>query len=187
MGSELVRLLGRAWLRAFSWQIHGDWPDVHKAVLVAAPHTSNWDGLHMLAAAGHYRIKLRWMGKASLARGPLGWLTRRAGLVPVDRSGGTDVVGQAVAAFAKTQDMILAVAPEGTRSHTAGWKSGFYHIAHLSGVPILMAVLDYGTRTITVCGPFQTTGDYDVDLAGIRAPYAKARGMKPGNWQPVDN
>ncbi|MEO0817189.1 MAG: 1-acyl-sn-glycerol-3-phosphate acyltransferase [Pseudomonadota bacterium] len=186
-GSEIIRFVGHTWLRAFGWRIRGDWPSIDKAVLVAAPHTSNWDGFHMLAAAAHYRIKLRWMGKDSLGKGPLGWIARRAGLVPVDRSGGKDMVGQAARAFDDLDTMILAVAPEGTRSYTAGWKSGFYHIAHSAGVPVLMSVLDYKTHTITVSGPVETTGDFDTDIAKIRAPYADAMGRRPGGWEPTED
>jgi 1-acyl-sn-glycerol-3-phosphate acyltransferase len=185
VGSELVRKLGQAWLTAFGWKVRGDFPNLRKAVLVAAPHTSNWDGFHMLAATAHYRIKLRWMGKRSLGAGPLGWVARRAGLVPVDRSGRTDVVAQAADAFARADDMILAVAPEGTRSYAADWKTGFYHIAHTARVPILMAVLDYGTRTITLAGPVKTTGDLEADMAVIQAPYAGAEGKAPDKWEPV--
>ncbi|MEM9740516.1 MAG: 1-acyl-sn-glycerol-3-phosphate acyltransferase [Pseudomonadota bacterium] len=185
-GSEIVRAVGHFWLRAFGWRINGDWPAIDKAVLVAAPHTSNWDGFHMLAAAAHYRIKLRWMGKDSLGKGPMGWIARRAGLVPVDRSGGKDMVGQAAKAFSETDAMVLAVAPEGTRSYTPGWKTGFYHIAHTAGVPILMAVLDYATHTITVVGPIETSGDVETDLPLIQAPYAQARGRRPGAWSPTE-
>ncbi|MEO0786056.1 MAG: 1-acyl-sn-glycerol-3-phosphate acyltransferase [Pseudomonadota bacterium] len=185
-GSELIRSVGQAWLRVFGWKIRGDWPGIEKAVLVAAPHTSNWDGLHMLAATAHFRIKLRWMGKKSLGEGPFGWLARRAGLVPVDRSGGQDIVAQAAAAIGRADDIILAVAPEGTRSYTADWKTGFYHIAATAGVPILMAVLDYGTKNITLAGPVHPSGDMDADLAQVRAAYAGATGKKPENWEPVD-
>lgn len=186
VGSEIIALIGRAWLTAFGWRVRGDWPAIDKAVLVAAPHTSNWDGFHMLAAAAHYRVKLRWMGKDSLGKGPFGWIARRAGLVPVDRSGGRDMVGQAALAFADASALILAVAPEGTRSYTAGWKTGFYHIANTAGVPILMSVLDYKTHTLTVTGPIETTGDIEADMKRIQAPYADAMGKTPGKWQGVE-
>lgn len=186
VGSEIIALIGRTWLTAFGWRVRGDWPAIDKAVLVAAPHTSNWDGFHMLAAAAHYRVKLRWMGKDSLGKGPFGWIARRAGLVPVDRSGGKDMVGQAALAFAEARALILAVAPEGTRSYTAGWKTGFYHIAHTAGVPVLMSVLDYKTHTLTVTGPIETTGDIEADMKRIQAPYADAMGKTPGKWQCVE-
>lgn len=186
IGSEVIAVIGRAWLTAFGWRVRGDWPSIDKAVLVAAPHTSNWDGFHMLAAAAHYRVKLRWMGKDSLGKGPFGWIARRAGLVPVDRSGGKDMVGEAARAFHETTAFILAVAPEGTRSYTAGWKTGFYHISRTAGVPILMSVLDYKTHTISVIGPLETSGEIEADMKRIKAPYADAVGRRPGSWKPTE-
>ena len=132
-GAELYRWLGAGWLRLTGWTMAGDWPDLPQMVLVAAPHTSNWDGINMLAAAGYYRIKLRWMGKASLTKGLFGGMVRWAGCVPIDRSRSNDVVAEMRAAFAANAAMVLAVPPEGTRSHTTAWKSGFYHIAHGAG------------------------------------------------------
>ncbi|MDP1555271.1 MAG: 1-acyl-sn-glycerol-3-phosphate acyltransferase, partial [Hyphomonas sp.] len=99
--SEFIRGLSWLYLKATGWRVGSDWPvHVPKSVIVAAPHTSNWDGLTMVAVAGWYRVKLNWMGKASLVRGPLGWLVKRSGCVPVDRSASQDVVEQMRQAFA---------------------------------------------------------------------------------------
>jgi 1-acyl-sn-glycerol-3-phosphate acyltransferase len=147
-----------------------------KAVLVAAPHTSNWDGLNMLAAAGHYRVKLRWMGKASLTRGPFGWLIRALGCVPIDRSQSNDVVRVMADAFGASERMLLAIPPEGTRSAVREWKSGFYHIAVAARVPILLTVLDYGTKRIRLVAVVHPSGDYEADLAVFRSQYAGAVG-----------
>ena len=159
------------------WKVEGDWPDADKAVLVAAPHTSNWDGLWMLAAAGYYRVKLRWMGKRSLVKPPFGWFVKWLGCVPVDRKAAADMVEQMSDAFSQSDRLILAVAPEGTRSATLQWKSGFYRIATGAGVPLLITVLDYGTRTIRIRGLFKPSGDYERDLPLIQAYYADARGL----------
>lgn len=186
VGSEIIRAISRAWLAAFGWRMVGDWPrEVDRAVMVAAPHTSNWDALHMIAAAGYHRRKLSWMGKQSLGKGIGGVILRRAGLVAIDRSGGNDLVASAAAAIRATPGMVIAVAPEGTRSYTAEWKSGFYYIAKAAEVPILMAVLDYGAKTITVAGPVAVTGDIDADLAQVKAAYRGARGKVPELWEPV--
>ena len=103
LGTEIVRGISAAYLKLGGWRMHGDWPALDKAVLVAAPHTSNWDGLNMLAAAGYYRVKLRWMGKASLTRGPFGWLIKALGCVPIDRSQSNDVVRVMADAFAASK------------------------------------------------------------------------------------
>jgi 1-acyl-sn-glycerol-3-phosphate acyltransferase len=175
-GSEIVRWISGAYLKLTGWTIHGDWPPLDKAVLVAAPHTSNWDGLNMLAAAGHYRVKLRWMGKASLTRGPLGWLIKALGCVPIDRSQSNDVVRVMADTFGASERMLLAIPPEGTRSAVREWKSGFYHIAVAAKVPILLTVLDYGTKRIRLAAVVYPSGDYEADLVVIRSHYASAKG-----------
>lgn len=158
------------------WKVAGDWPDAPKVVLVAAPHTSNWDGFWMLMAAGYYRVKLRWMGKKSLVDHPLGGFIRWLGCVPVDRKAASELVDQMAVAFAEADTLVLAVAPEGTRSGTSAWKSGFYRIAARAQVPLLITVLDYGTRSISVRGLFTPSGDYEADLPVIRGFYAGAAG-----------
>lgn len=177
-----MRQVYRLALGLSGWKLQGDWPDVPKAVLVAAPHTSNWDGLWMLAAATFYQVKLRWMGKKTLVDHPLGFLVRWLGCVPVDRTSASDVVEQMADAFAASDRMVLAVAPEGTRSRTDEWKSGFYRIAEQAGVPLILSVLDYGNRTIRISGVFHLTGDYAADLASIQQHYAAARGRHAGRF-----
>ncbi len=155
----------------------GDWPSDPKAVLLAAPHTSNWDGVYMLASAGYFRVKLRWMGKKSLTTGPFGGFVKWMGCVPIDRDAKNDVVRQMAEAFAAQDELILAVAPEGSRALSTEWKSGFYQIAHQAGVPILMTVLDYGSKTVRLHGLFTPSGDYETDLPLIKAAYADAKGL----------
>jgi 1-acyl-sn-glycerol-3-phosphate acyltransferase len=174
--SELMRWICGAYLRLSGWTIEGDWPSLDKAVLVAAPHTSNWDGINMLAAAAWFRVKLSWMGKKSLTEGPFGGLIKWLGCVPVDRSASHDLVKAMGQAFAATPHMILAIPPEGTRSLTRQWKTGFYHIAVQARVPIIVTVLDYGTKTIRIAAVISPSGDYDDDLALILGHYDGAMG-----------
>jgi 1-acyl-sn-glycerol-3-phosphate acyltransferase len=158
------------------WRVRGDWPALRKGVLVAAPHTSNWDGVYMLAAAGYFRITLRWMGKASLTQGPFGGVMRWLGCVPVDRSARHDLVQAMRQAFDAAEAMLLAVPPEGTRSLTKGWKSGFYYIAWQAQVPLILSVLDYGTKTVNIAGVFYPTGSYEDDISKIQDFYRAAKG-----------
>ncbi len=180
VGVEILRWLGHGYLRLGGWRVHGDWPQLTRAVLLAAPHTSNWDGVNMLAAAGYYRVTLRWMGKKSLTTGPFGKVMLWLGCVPIDRASRHDVVGAMRDAFAARDAMILAIPPEGTRSLTREWKTGFYHIACQAGVPIVLTVLDYGRKTIRIAGVFYPTGDYAADIALIQAPYHDAVGKVSG-------
>ena len=182
LGAEVVRWLSTGYLTLAGWKMRGDWPALDKAVLVAAPHTSNWDGLNMLAAAGYYRVRLRWMGKKSLTEGPFGGLIKALGCVPIDRDGHHDVVKTISDAFAAERRMVLAIPPEGTRSAVKEWKSGFYHIAVAAGVPLVLSVLDYGTKTVTLAAVIYPGGDYDADLNVIRGYYAHARGKRAAKF-----
>ena len=174
--SEIVRWLSGAYLKLGGWKVEGDWPAFDKVVLVAAPHTSNWDGINMLAAAGYYRVRLRWMGKKSLTQGSFGWFIKWLGCVPIDRSASNDVVKAMGDAFAAEARMVLAIPPEGTRSAVREWKSGFYHIAVGASAPIVLSVLDYGTRKVRLAAVVFPTGDYEADLPLIQAHYADAQG-----------
>jgi 1-acyl-sn-glycerol-3-phosphate acyltransferase len=180
--SEAVRWLGAAYLKLSGWRIEGDWPALKKAVLVAAPHTSNWDGINMLATSGYYRVQLKWMGKKSLTEGPFGWLIKALGCVPIDRSASHDVVKAMSDEFAAREHIVLAIPPEGTRSAVREWKSGFYHIAVGANVPLVLSVLDYGRKTVRLAAVFYPSGDYDADLPLIRAHYANAKGKNTGKF-----
>jgi 1-acyl-sn-glycerol-3-phosphate acyltransferase len=182
IGSEIVRWICNGFLAFGGWRREGDWPAFDKLVVVAAPHTSNWDGLNMLAIAGAYRVKLSFMGKKSLTTGPFGWVMLWLGCVPVDRSKSQDLVQSMAATFAEKKRMALAIPPEGTRSLVHEWKSGFYHIARAADVPILVTVLDYAKRTIRLAAVMHASGDYESDLAAIKGCYTGAQGKKPAQF-----
>jgi 1-acyl-sn-glycerol-3-phosphate acyltransferase len=170
---RLLRPLGRAWLGLTGFRVVGEMPALDKFVIIAAPHTTNWDLPHTLAAGLHYGLGVNWMGKDSLFKGPFGGLMRRLGGMPVDRSQSTNAVAGMIATFAARKRLHLIIAPAGTRSAGARWKSGFYYIAHGAGVPVVLAFIDYSSKTIGVAGVFEPTGDYDADLPHIQAIYAK--------------
>ena len=123
--SHFFRLVSRVGLKAFGWVIEGPAPALDKYVLIAAPHTSNWDFVLAMAIAFHLKIKLFWLGKASLFRGPCGFFMRWCGGLPVERSQSTGRVLQLAAAFGQHQKLVIAIAPEGTRKAVPQWKSGF--------------------------------------------------------------
>lgn len=179
---EFWRWVGRVVLRLGRFRVAGDWPSIEKAVIIAAPHTSNWDGIWMIGAAGKYRARLNWMGKKSLVTGPFGRLALATGCVPVDRSRSVDLVQQMADEFARRDSMLLAISPEGTREPVTFWKTGFWHIARAAGVPLIFAVMDYGTRTVRISGALWPTDDYAADLAVIRTHYADAQGRHPNRF-----
>jgi 1-acyl-sn-glycerol-3-phosphate acyltransferase len=139
---------GRFVLRSLGWRTEGIFPEgCERCVLVAAPHTSNLDLFFLLAFAMAFGLRVRWVGKHTLFRFPMGIAMRFLGGIPVDRRARLDTVAQLAAEFAKQERLILVVAPEGTRSHRGAWKSGFYWIARTADVPIVPSYLDWRTKT----------------------------------------
>jgi 1-acyl-sn-glycerol-3-phosphate acyltransferase len=171
-----------AYARA-GWQAEGHVPEGKKFVVIAAPHTSNWDLPFMLGVAYTYRIKLRWMGKASLFKPPFGWLMSALGGIPIDRSKANDVVSQMVDIYTAADTLAVAIPPEGTRSKVRKWKTGFYNIAHGANVPIALGFLDYKRKVGGIGGVFTTTGDYAADLDEIKAFYAGVTGKNAGKFE----
>ena len=163
-------------LRWFGWQVVSEPPQPRKFVLIAAPHTSNWDLLVMLAVAFSYQTKIFWMGKHTLFRWPLGVFFKWLGGIPIDRSSTHDVVAQSVALFQREDELILAVPPEGTRSKTRYWKTGFYYIAKGAGVPVVMGFIDFGRKRSGIGPTLWPTGDIEADLELVRAFYADITG-----------
>ena len=170
---RLFRPLGRLWLRATGFGVEGQMPDIAKFVLVAAPHTTNWDLPYTLAAGLHYGVRVHWMGKESIFKWPFGGMMRRLGGIAVDRTRSNNSVEQMAAAFARSERLILVIAPEGTRGSVAQWRSGFYHIAHAAKVPLVLGFIDYERRRVGIGGVFHPTGDYEVDLPRIQAFYRR--------------
>lgn len=153
------------------WTHHVEPPAESKYVLILAPHTSNWDFLLMFPVGLLLQRRARFMIKHSLFMGPMGSVLRWLGGIAVERSNSHNVVEQMVREFEQADEMVLIIAPEGTRSRVANWRQGFYHIAEQAGVPIVRCYLDFGRRRAGVWVPFYPTGNSDSDLLAIRAPY----------------
>lgn len=167
------------------WEIVGQRPDEPKLVMVGYPHTSNWDLFLLLALASHFDLKVRFLAKAALFRGPLGYFMRRWGGVPVDRSGARSLVDAAVAAFSTHDELILVIAPEGTRSKSSRWKSGFWRIAEAAEVPVVMAFIDGRTKRIGLSAVAKSGGDLDAWMRVAAEFYADKNGLRSANRGPV--
>ena len=163
-------------LRRWGWTLVGQKPDVARYVLVAAPHSSNWDAIVMLLVARTFGVRLGWLGKAEAFRGPLGPLMRALGGIAVDRSAARGLVSATAEAFRGRDALALAIAPDGTRGYREHWKSGFYHIALSAGVPLVLGFLDWGTRRTGVGPTFSPSGDVRADMERIRSFYDGMRG-----------
>ncbi|MBN8801094.1 MAG: 1-acyl-sn-glycerol-3-phosphate acyltransferase [Stenotrophomonas acidaminiphila] len=179
-GSGFVRWLGRTVLRLGGWRVVGPIPDLGRAVVIAAPHSSNWDGLWGLAAKMALGIEARILGKDKLFWWPLGAVLRRLGVVPLDRSSPQGTVGQAVAMIQGSERIWFALAPEGTRKPVKEWKSGFIRIARMAQVPIVPAYFHYPDKVIGFGAPFHTSGDDAADMAAVRRWYRPWIGRNRG-------
>lgn len=166
-------------LNILGWTVHADYPKVEKYVLIAAPHTSNWDFPLGIVAAKAMNLDIHWMGKHSLFRWPYGWFFRAIGGTPVHRDQALNLIQQIADLFARSGQLVLALAPEGTRSKTDHWKTGFYHIARAANVPIVMAYLDHGQKQVGIGGAFYPGNDIEAVFAQIRQFYKGRRGKYP--------
>jgi len=168
-------------LRIFGWKSFFVLPPAKKGIVIVYPHTSNWDfiiGLLFEIGAG---LSARWIGKHTLFRWPVRSLFMWLGGIPIDRREPAGGVRALLAEFAKQDWMWLALAPEGTRSHTDHWKSGFYRIAVAGGLPVGLGFIDYATRRVGIDTYITLSGDVEQDFARIRAFYANKRGGRPEN------
>lgn len=172
-------------LRLVGWRPVGTRPEGDQFVLIAAPHTSNWDLPLMLAFGWAFELDVRWLGKKSLFDGPAGWFYRWTGGLPVDRSKSTNLVDQAAAMFQEYDKLTLVIAPEGTRRRAEHWKSGFYWIARKANVPVLPSYLDYGTKT-SGFGPLVVpSNSVRADMDALRAVYRDKQARHPDKFGPV--
>ena len=177
--SPIAQRLANFILRLIGWRTHVISPQTSSYVLIGAPHTSNWDFGLMLLLMGAEQLPIRFMGKDSVFRWPLGPLMRSLGGIPVNRRERTNLVDQIAAKFEEYDDLIIGLAPEGTRRKTSHWKTGFYYIAIKAKVPIAMAYLDYGNKVIGVGPNFTPSGDLQADFEIIREFYSGVVGKNP--------
>lgn len=180
--------IGRAVLKLLRFELRGTIPASQRWVLIAYPHTSNWDLPVMLAVAFCYGLSPRWIGKHTLFKPPFGGLMRWIGGVPVDRRGACDTVEQVRLVFEESRragkPLVLAVPPEGTRGPVSHIRSGFYHMAKAANVPMVMGYLDWGRR-VSGAGPtVMPTGDKDADIEPFRVFAADLVGKYPENTGP---
>jgi len=180
--NQILHFLAISYLWFFSWKKEGQVPDAPKFVMIAAPHTSNWDLPLTLILSLAFRMKVFWLGKHTIFRAPFGSLFKWLGGVPVDRRQANDLVTQCVQTFKKSARMIMIIPPEGTRSKVRYWKTGFYYIAHGAGVPIALGYIDYKRKAGGIGPAVATTGNIEGDMVKIREFYAGVTGKNPHQW-----
>jgi 1-acyl-sn-glycerol-3-phosphate acyltransferase len=181
----MLKALARRLLSLLGWHLIDPPERPARAVLIGYPHTSNWDGVIALLVKLALGLDAHWVGKDSLFRGPLDVIFRRLGGIPIDRSARNGFVAEMAAQFAAHPEFLLVIAPEGTRSLTQGWKSGFYRIALAAEVPVALAFVDYSRRQAGILTYLTMTGDPTTDIAAIAAHYEGRQGKHPELASPI--
>jgi 1-acyl-sn-glycerol-3-phosphate acyltransferase len=181
----MLRHIARALLKLGGWTPVGGTIDVPKAVVIAAPHTSNWDGIWGIIYRVAFRLDIRFFAKDTLFWFPLNLVLRSLGGIPLDRRQPGVAVPAAIAALKNNECYYFGLAPEGTRSLKSGWKSGFYRIAREANVPVVLGFFDYGRRRLGTGPLIHLSGDVEADMVRIRAYYADIEGRHPENASPV--
>lgn len=185
--SKFGRALGRITLKALGWKIKGTFPKQAKFVAAVAPHTSNWDFIVAIAVKLKLGVRIQFLGKHTIFFWPLGVLLKRLGGIPVDRRAAHGVVDQVKREFEIHPQLILGIAPEGTRHKRAKWKTGFLHIAHRAQVPIIPMALDYRTKHFVIMPPIDIHQVDDATLQRVISVYDKEMAKFPANMSGVDD
>ncbi len=181
----MLRVIAKYLLRLGGWTAVGEAPSVPKAVFIAAPHTSNWDGIWALIYKVSTGLEIHFFAKQSLFWFPLGTLLRGLGGIPLNRNEPGSAVRQAVDAFEENDEFYLALAPEGTRSLRSHWKSGFYRIAMEANVPVVLGFFDYRDKRLGFGPTLELTGDRDTDLATMQEFYGTMTARWPEKVSPI--
>lgn len=186
---KISQKIAERMMKMMGWKVVGEVPNIPKAVIIGAPHTSNIDGLYVIPTLLALDIDIRIMGKKQLFQVPvLAQFLRWAGVMPIDRSKKGSVLQANIERLKSSEQLFIGLAPEGTRKYTEQWKTGFYYLAMGANVPIIPVALDYATKELRFLPVFYPTGDIDADLPKL---YAYYQGVQPKHYhhlsQPLQN
>lgn len=167
------------------WTFVGDRPTERKLMLLGAPHTSNLDYFLTLALIHHFNLPLRYLVKDNIFKGPLAWLLKSLGGIPVDRRQSNQLVDSIVTAIQLQDEMAIGVLPEGTRKYVDYWKSGFYYIAKGAEIPIYPVLVDGANKRVVMGPKMDVSGDLEGDMEILAGFFGETKGVKPENSGPV--
>ena len=171
-GGSIAPPIARHLFKLLGWKAVGEIPNVPKAVFLALPHTSNFDGVYAIPLILGLDLDINIMGKDSLFKYPiLARFFKWAGVIPINRSKKGSVLQASIDRLKSSESLYLGLAPEGTRDYTDKWKTGFYYIADGAQVPLVPVAMDYKTKEVRFLKPVYTTGDYEKDLVKILEQY----------------
>ncbi len=170
------------WLQG--WKVVGEMPQIKKYVIIVAPHTSNWDFVIGRSFGYMLGIESKYLGKSQLFKPPFGWFFKFTGGIPVDRSKHNSLVAFTIDLFNKNKELVIGIAPEGTRKRVDKWKQGFYHIAIGANVPIVLSFMDYKRKEAGVLKILHPSGDIEKDMSIIEEFYKDFNPKKPDYYNP---
>ena len=182
IAAPLTRWFGRTFYRAIGWELEGKIADAERVMVVAAPHTSNWDFVFGILVILGINARVRWLGKHTIFKFGVTWFFRWLGGIPVNREQPDEVMGYVDAAVEKDNGLILVMAPEGTRKKVTKWKTGFLRIAKKNKCVIQLGALDFANRRIVLGDVFEPTGDNEADIAAIIEYYSQFTGRHPDQF-----
>ena len=183
--AKLKKFLAKLFFKIIGWKMgHADTQSARHSVMLAAPHTSNWDLPIALAAFWIMGLNLRYLIKSEYTRGPFGWFFKWTGAIGVDRSKARNNLTEVAIDLLKNYEMVLMVPAEGTRKRVEKWRTGFYRIANEAKVPISLGTLDYENKVASVIDVFHPTGEFEKDMEYIQEQYRNISGKYPENYNP---
>lgn len=169
MGTSFTRWIGYKLLCLLGWKIEGELPNEKKMVIALAPHTSNWDFILAVSTILSLGLKISFLMKKEAFIWPLTYFHKSVGAIPTDRQAASGIVDQVVSWFHTHERVWVAIAPEGTRKKVPNWKTGFIRIAHAAQVPVLLATMDYPSKTIRLCKVVHSSGNHTQDADDMKA------------------
>jgi len=165
------------------WKIEGSYPeDIMKFIIIGAPHTSNYDFIVALLMKIITGVNAQYIAKHTLFNPPFGFIFKALGGIPLDRSKSKNTVEAIIKMFDNREELIIALSPEGTRSKTDKWKTGFYHIAMGANVPIVFNAFDFGKKVYRISKPYYPTGDIKKDFLFFHNYFKEVKGKYPENF-----
>ena len=173
--------IARILLKIVGWTSAGKPEGLKKYIFIASPHTSNWYGFYMLLIGAATDMNIHFIAKVSLFKPPFGWILKKIGGIPVDRSKSQNFTKQIADIFAARDELVIGIAPEGTRSKKDHWRTGFYYMALEAKVPIVLGFLDYKNKRGGFGPVLHPTGDIDSDFEKIKDFYKDIVGKRPEN------
>ncbi len=181
----MLNTFARGVIRLLGWQADYRLPEHKKYVLVGAPHTSNWDFLLTMLFFLTSGLRFNWVGKSAMFPWPVAGLFKAMGGIPINRDASTGFITQSIKSLTERERMILTIAPEGTRSYTKFWRTGFYYIALRADVPIALGYLDYKSKRMGIGKTFKPSGNMEQDFKIVRDFYADVHGKDMSKQGPV--